>query len=142
MFAQNELHFPLSYSEFVLLGFHGLLSVGRRRERECMLVCFRVCVWVWVDTLCLLILTESLISANWEGQFKQAQRSGCHTSVTWVQRGRQCRVFCPAPAHPLPTPSSPGPLGSPWPPAQHCRVATEWALCLDTAISSQQTSEM
>ncbi|KAL1258388.1 hypothetical protein QQF64_011632 [Cirrhinus molitorella] len=29
-----------------------------------------------LDTPCLLILTESLISANWVGQFKQAQQSG------------------------------------------------------------------
>ena len=73
-----------------------------------------VCTWGYVcvawggqlDTLCLLILIESLISANWEGQFKQAQRSGCHTSVTWVQRGTQCRVLCPASALPLPTASS------------------------------------
>lgn len=34
------------------------------------------------------------------------------------------------------------PPGSPWPPARPCKVATEWALCLDTAISSQRTSEM
>lgn len=32
----------------------------------------------------LLVLPESLITANWEGQFKQAQRSRCAGSVTWV----------------------------------------------------------
>lgn len=36
-----------------------------------------------MNALCLLIFTESLITTNWEGQFKQAQRSSCHTSVTW-----------------------------------------------------------
>lgn len=37
-----------------------------------------------MNALCLLIFTESLITANWEGQFKQAQRSSCRGSVTWV----------------------------------------------------------
>lgn len=36
-----------------------------------------------MNALCLLIFTESLITTNWEGQFKEAQRSSCHMSVTW-----------------------------------------------------------
>lgn len=133
--------------------FHGLLSLGG--ERECVCLCFvyksvyAYLNWGRLGTLCLLILTEWLISANWEGQFKQAQKSGCHTSVTWVQRGRQYRVLFSASALPFPKLSPPcisssldPPPSCLWPPAWPRRVATEWALCLDTAISSQRTSEM
>ena len=34
-----------------------------------------------------LIFTESLITTNWEGQFKYAQRISDPTSVTWFRRG-------------------------------------------------------
>lgn len=46
-----------------------------------------------MNALCLLIFTESLITANWEGQFKQAQRSSCRGSVTCFPRsGREPRA--------------------------------------------------
>lgn len=107
----------------------------------------RVWMWGWLGTPCLLILTEWLISANWEGQFKQAQRSGCHTSVTWVQRDRQWRLLQPS-LFPQTQPSlyalqsTPPPLlivpGSRPGPAE---LSQSGALCLDGAISSQPTSE-
>lgn len=70
-----HLAFPCLLAGVVLFGdFHGLLRVGEGERRDWMCPC-------------LLILTESLISANWEGQFKQAPESGLsHGRDTGAER--------------------------------------------------------
>lgn len=51
-----------------------------------------------MNALCLLIFTESLITANWEGQFKQAQRSSCAERAVGVKQRRGGRAgLAPAP---------------------------------------------
>lgn len=81
--------------------------------------------------------------------------SNKHRGVVVTQTWQDCRVaalssvltplFLPPKRNPLcassfSTPPYPAP-GCPQPLAWPRRVATEWALCLDTAISSQRTSE-
>lgn len=58
-----------------------------------------------LDTPCLLILTESLISANWVGQFKQARQSGVSRQRD-TGANRQAAVVTP-PADPVKLARSP-----------------------------------
>lgn len=117
--------------------------------------CAPICLHIWqsggdlAHCTCSSLLSDLLVLIGKDSSKQaQAQRSGCHTSVIQVERGRQCRLLFTASALPSPQtqcslPSPPPPSsGYPWPLPWPGRVATEWALCLDPAISSQQTSEM
>lgn len=60
-----------------------------------------------MNALCLLIFTQSLITANWEGQFKQAQRSSCAERAVGAKQRRGGRA-APAPVARAPRPRRAG----------------------------------
>lgn len=67
-----------------------------------------------LDTPCLLILTESLISANWVGQFKQARQSGVSRERDTGANG-QAAVVTPASDAGVTPPADPVNLPDPGP---------------------------
>ena len=144
----------LSISGVVLLGFSWAAKL-RGEERMCVFVfCVQICLCVcepggdWTHYACSSLQSDLLVLIGKDSSNK-------HRGVVVTQAWHECREagsagcssrlqpsLFPNPALPASPPPWAPPPGCPWPPAWPRRVATEWALCLDTAISSQRTSEM
>ncbi len=57
-------------------GFHGLLSVREGTRKD------------WIHHVCSSLPSHLLALIGWDSSNKHS-KVGCHTSVTWVQTGRQ-----------------------------------------------------
>lgn len=143
------LGLSLSISGIGLLGFSWAAKL-RGKENVCVCVlCTNLFmpIWTggdWAHYACSSLQSDLLVLIGKDSSNK-------HRRVVVTQAWHECReagsTGCSSQPQPkLSPPRISSSLDPPpsclWPPAWPRRVATEWALCLDTAISSQRTSEM
>lgn len=148
---------PLSISGVYLCSwdFRGLLSLSGG-----YLLCTNLfmCMWTWGDwahyacsslqsDLLVLIGKDSsnkhrgvVVTQAWH-ECREAGSAGCSPLLQPSLFPQTQPSLCPLLSRHTPPNTHPAAPGCPRPLAWPHRVATEWALCLDTAISSQRTSE-